>query len=301
MVIDMPECVRGCAKGLLLCLNGVSVVISFSVIGIAAVDARLLSQYGPDTGMRSSEAEGSFVGDMLLMAAGVLFLVITGCGCVGVLRENVKMLYLYVGFLMTLIVLEFLVGIFVVVQRYGLQFAVTDWIRDDFYKNVTGYELLEHQMLWDNLQTTPPEYRWSPPPMDTRDSGGMTSVLPLSNNSNRISDGRRSGPYECCGLNGPDDYLALGHNVSLSCCAHAYTARNERARELLYRSCIKLEGYYKRGCEEEMLISVQEANDCLLGAAVFAFWIETASMLLAMWTANSIKNQVKIYKEITRY
>lgn len=60
---------------------------------------------------------------------------------------------------MILIILELLIGIFVSVKRYGLEFRVTDWIREDFFRNITGDDLEEHQKLWDDLQTSVSRYR----------------------------------------------------------------------------------------------------------------------------------------------
>lgn len=48
---------------------------------------------------------------------------------------------------------ELLIVIFVAVQRYSLEFRVVEWLREDFFKNVTGDEKI-HSKLWDQLQTT---------------------------------------------------------------------------------------------------------------------------------------------------
>lgn len=55
---------------------------------------------------------------------------------------------------MIMIVLEMLISIFVALQRYGLQFRITEWIREDFFQNITSVESrLSHEKLWDELQT----------------------------------------------------------------------------------------------------------------------------------------------------
>lgn len=53
-----------------------------------------------------------------------------------------------------MVLLELLIAIYVSVQRYGLQFRVTDWIREDFYRNITDENREQHVELWDELQTT---------------------------------------------------------------------------------------------------------------------------------------------------
>ncbi|CAG9095830.1 unnamed protein product [Plutella xylostella] len=255
MKFNLVQFSRGCSKGLLMALNVICILMALSTFAFAVVDARILKQYG------ESQATGTFVGDLVIIAASLLLVVVACLGCVGAAREHAKMLYLYVGMLMILVVLELLIGIFVSVQRYGLEFRVTDWIRDDFFRNVTADDEAEHRRLWDDLETT----------------------------------------YECCGLNGPEDYRALLQPISTACCPRAHRARSELARQRLYQICIETVGYNSGGCEEEILYALREGGECLLGVAVMAFWFEAGGMLLAMWMANNLKNEVKIYKSTVKY
>ncbi|XP_026329444.1 leukocyte antigen CD37-like [Hyposmocoma kahamanoa] len=230
-------------------------LISLFTFGFAVVDMRILKQYG------SERAAGTFAGDMIIVAASLMLVAIAIFGCVGAARENVKILYLYAGLLMTLALLELMIGIFVTVQRCGLEFTVSDWLREDFFRNYTGDELVEHNRIWDDLQTN----------------------------------------YECCGLNGPADYHVLQQPISVSCCPRIFPTQTARTQELLYDSCIKSGDYYRQGCEDGILYVLRSDGDYLLGVAVISFWFEAAAMLLAIWIANNLKNCAKVYKHTVKY
>ncbi|XP_038215810.1 tetraspanin-9-like [Zerene cesonia] len=161
---------------------------------------------------------------------------------------------------MIIVVIELLVTIYVAVQRYGLEFRVADWLREDFFKNITGEEV-EHKQLWDQLQSS----------------------------------------YECCGLNGPEDYHALRKPVSISCCAKAFRARNDFAKQMLYRSCLESASYFSDGCEDEILEVLRSDAEWLFGVAITSFWFEAAGMLLAMWVANNERCKIEVYTHTVRY
>ncbi|XP_041977061.1 23 kDa integral membrane protein-like [Aricia agestis] len=240
-----------CAKTLLIILNGCCILLALSTFVFAVVDTRILKQYGREN------ASGTFTGDVIIIIACLLLIAVVTMGTVGAFKEHVKMLYLYIGFLMLMVALEVLISIYVSVQRYGLQFRVSEWLRQDFFGN--GTEL--NQGMWDELQLT----------------------------------------YECCGLNGPDDYLAIRQPIPLSCCPRAYRARTAYAQEILYNTCIRSKSYYMTGCEDQLLGLQQSDADWLVGVAVTAFWFEAIQMLLAMHVANRAKNNVQVYKATVRY
>lgn len=52
---------------------------------------------------------------------------------------------------MIMVMLELLIAIYVSLQRYGLEFKVSEWLREDFFRNDTDDV---HGELWDNLQIT---------------------------------------------------------------------------------------------------------------------------------------------------
>lgn len=53
---------------------------------------------------------------------------------------------------MMLVLFQMMIAVYVALQRYGLQFRVTEWLREDFFKNTTDDD--PHNNLWDNLQVT---------------------------------------------------------------------------------------------------------------------------------------------------
>ncbi|XP_053625894.1 23 kDa integral membrane protein-like [Plodia interpunctella] len=255
MTVKWMEFTTGCAKGILLVLNVFCIILAVCVFGFAVVDTKILKQYGEE------HAAGTFTGDLIVIVASLLLIVVAVFGVTGVLRSNVKMLYLYVGFLLIIVILELMIAIFVAVQRYGLEFRVTEWLREDFFRNVTDDEVELHAKLWDNLQTD----------------------------------------YECCGLNGPEDYRAMRQRISLSCCPRAQRAKTPFAQQQLYNICVESASYYASGCEDEILFMLRSDADWLLGAAALSFWFEVSGMLLAMWIANNLKNSVQVYKSTVRY
>lgn len=62
--------------------------MALSTFGFAVVDARILQQYGEE------QANGTFVGDVIIIAATLLLSVVAVFGCVGAFRDNAKILYL---------------------------------------------------------------------------------------------------------------------------------------------------------------------------------------------------------------
>lgn len=70
------------------------------------------------------------------------------------MKTNENLVFQYVICIMLLVVQELLVAIFVSVQRYGLQYSVSEWLQEDFYSNDTrtDSEVREHERFWDTLQ-----------------------------------------------------------------------------------------------------------------------------------------------------
>ncbi|KAJ0180298.1 hypothetical protein K1T71_003702 [Dendrolimus kikuchii] len=255
MKCNLSVLTYSCARVMLLAFNLFCILLALVTLGYVIVDANILRQYG------ENQATGSIVGDIIVGIASFILICIAIFGCVGVLRSNIKFLYLYIGFLMIIVLLELLLGIWIALQRYGLQFRLTEMMRENFFKNVTIDEQEEHNKQWDVMQNT----------------------------------------YECCGLNSPEDYIAIGQKISLSCCQRAYRARTVQAQQRMYATCIEVGSYFKNGCEDELMSLIQEQSEGLLGVAVFAFWCEAIGMLLALVMINHIKNSVQVYKHTVKY
>ncbi|XP_049866822.1 23 kDa integral membrane protein-like isoform X2 [Pectinophora gossypiella] len=226
-------------------------IITFAA---AVVDIRI---------MKHGEVQetGTLAGNIAVIVVSLLLIAVALLGCIGVVKEKPKLLYVYAGFLMIIVVLSVMSGIFVAVQRCGLQLDIRDWMREDFFMNVTGEELIEHNKKWDKIQIN----------------------------------------YECCGLNGPEDYKAMHQDISMACCPRAHRAQSEHAKQMLYKACLNGENHFYRGCEEVVIDYVQSDADWLLGMAVISFWFEAACMVLAVSVANHLKNRVTVYQDTVKY
>ncbi|CAB3234669.1 unnamed protein product [Arctia plantaginis] len=254
-MLNFAEITKTCAKGLLIVLNVFCILIALTRLGFALVDIKVLKRYGEE---QSGEC---IAGDVIIVVASLVLIGVAIFGCVGAIKGCIQMLHLYVCFVLLIIILELLIAIHVLVMRYDLQLRVTEWIREDFYKNVTVSEVEEHLKIWDRLQTA----------------------------------------NECCGLNNPNDYIVLRQRIPISCCARAYSANNEIARQLMYKSCIEFKTYYKNGCEEEILCMLQSDSNGLIMVVVVSFWFEACGILLALWVLKHLRSSVQVYKAIVKY
>ncbi|XP_063620852.1 23 kDa integral membrane protein-like isoform X1 [Cydia splendana] len=255
MVYQMSEFGHGCSRILLVALNVLCIVTALFIFGFAVVDTRILDQYGEE------EAAGTYVGDLLIIAACTLLVIMGIFGIVAVLRNSVKLLYLYVGFHVILMLMEVMLAIYVALQRYGLEYKVTSYLREDFFRNVTGEDVATHRQYWEFLEAN----------------------------------------YECCGLNGPDDYQIVNSPVSVSCCPRAYRSRTAAAQKQLYRNCLNTKAFYTEGCEDAILYALRDSADCMIGVASMCFWFEVTGTVLSLMVAHNLKNRVQVYKKTVKY
>ncbi|XP_013182019.1 PREDICTED: 23 kDa integral membrane protein-like [Papilio xuthus] len=254
MMCNWTSIGKTCAKWLLFVLNGLCILIAVGTTVFAIVDIKVLKKYGEDQGHETLS------GNILIIIVCLLLFFVAIFGCIGTAKENVKILCLYVGFLMLFMVVELLVAVYVAVQRYGLEFRVSESMRNQFFRNFTNEELDQHKKIWDDLQIT----------------------------------------YECCGLNGPEDYQAIRQEISLSCCPRAFRAKTNYAQHQLYKTCLESKTYFNVGCEDEILHEIRAEEDWLIGVTVISSWFQAAEVLAAMWLSHVTKQDAQFKQQTLR-
>ncbi|XP_013138992.1 PREDICTED: 23 kDa integral membrane protein-like [Papilio polytes] len=255
MMCDWASVGKICAKWLLFVLNGLCILIAVGTTIFAIVDIKVLNKYGDGAG------HGTQSGDTLIIIVCLLLFAVAVFGCIGTAKENVKILCLYVGFLMLFLVVELLVAVYVAVQRYGLEFRVSESMRNQFFRNFTTEELAQHKKIWDDMQIT----------------------------------------YECCGLNGPEDYQAIRQPISISCCPRAFRAKTDYARHQFYQTCLESKSYFNVGCEDEILQEIRADEDWLIGVTIISSWFQAAQVLAAMWLSQMTKREAQFKQQTLRH
>ncbi|XP_063822134.1 tetraspanin-18-like [Ostrinia nubilalis] len=141
-----------------------------------------------------------------------LYLVVTAIlGCIGALREHVRILYVHACFFIFLVSIEVVVGVGGAVLSAWV--GGGSELRHQFFRNLTiEDELSTHQAFWDPLQSE----------------------------------------NQCCGVDGPQDYAILHREIPPSCCARAHPLRDGGARRQIHAACLTDKTYYDRGCEEAL-------------------------------------------------
>ncbi|CAH3887701.1 23 kDa integral membrane protein-like [Pieris brassicae] len=242
----MESCGMNCIKYLLVVFNAIFMILGVIIIAVACVDMGMLKGFA---GMETTGHET----DAVLIAVGVLIIIVAAFGCFGAWKESPKLLYIFVGLLILIILLELSVGIAAAALRPQIEGTMKTQLRASFIKNKsTREEDSVYREFWDKIQNN----------------------------------------LECCGVTGPDNYVASEPrlNPSYSCCPQD---DSDRAVEIKRSDCISLSKYYQEGCEDKVLSTVHSAGLSVIVCGILFCFLEMAGIVLALWLAHSIKNDGK--------
>ncbi|XP_063821497.1 23 kDa integral membrane protein-like [Ostrinia nubilalis] len=242
----MEGCGMKCIKYLLVVFNGLFLIFGIVIIATACVDLTMIKDFaGQD--MTGHET------DALLIAIGVLIIVIAAFGCFGAWKESPKLLYIFAGCLIIIILLELSVGIAAAALRPQIEGSMKKQLRASFIKNKSiREEDSYYRTFWDRIQSN----------------------------------------MECCGINGPDNYGAQEPRVNppYSCCP---PDSSDRAEEIKRSDCLSGSNYYKEGCEDKVLTTIHSAGLTVIVCGILFCFLEVAGIVLALWLAHAIKTQGK--------
>ncbi|XP_050345182.1 23 kDa integral membrane protein-like [Nymphalis io] len=185
------------------------------------------------------------------LSLGVGLVVTAVLGCIGSLRENIKILYVHACFLFFLVSVEVIVGVGSAV--------LSAWVGDSselavqFYKNTTVEDIdrSNQKMFWDNLQSE----------------------------------------NQCCGVEGPEDYAILDREIPASCCLRAHPLREGGARRHLHSTCLNDKSYYMKGCEEVLRQKKSFRGNIFITIVVIFVLLEIICIILSLWMARGVRNE----------
>ncbi|CAH2086830.1 unnamed protein product [Euphydryas editha] len=221
-------------------------VLGIVIIAAACVDMGVIKGFA---GMETTGHET----DIVLIVVGVLIIIVAAFGCFGAWKESPKLLYIFAGCLIVIILLELSVGIAAAALRPQIEGTLKTQLRASFIKNKsTREEDSTYREFWDRVQSS----------------------------------------LECCGVTGPDNYVNSEPrlNPSFSCCP---PDGSDRADEIKRSDCISLAKYYQQGCEERVLGTVHSAGMTVIVCGILFCFLEVIGIVLALWLAHSIKTQDK--------
>lgn len=237
-----------CIKYLLIVFNGLFMIFGIVIIAAACVDMGLIQ------GFAGMETSGGHETDAVLIAVGVLIIIVAAFGCFGAWKESPKLLYIFAGCLIIIILLELSVGIAAAALRPQIESTMKTQLRSSFIKNKsTRDEDSAHRDFWDKIQTT----------------------------------------LECCGVTGPDNYINSEPRLSpsYSCCPP--DSNSDKSTELKRSECITQVKFYNTGCEDKVLDTVHSAGMTVIVCGILFCFLEVAGIVLALWLAHSIKTEGK--------
>ncbi|KAI8435319.1 hypothetical protein MSG28_003647 [Choristoneura fumiferana] len=233
----------------------VALIFGIVLIATACVDMGMIQGF---TGMEM-EATGHET-DAVLIAVGVLIIVVAAFGCFGAWKESPKLLYIFVGCLILIILLELSVGIAAAALRPQIEGSLKANLRGSFIKNKSPSEEDSlYKDFWDRIQSN----------------------------------------LECCGIRGPEDYQTANRGVadllvvnpSLSCCPPDNSEnKNDETKRA---ECLSARVYYMEGCENKVLNTIHSAGLTVIVCGILFCFLEVAGIVLALWLAHTIKTQGK--------
>ncbi|XP_013139004.1 PREDICTED: 23 kDa integral membrane protein-like [Papilio polytes] len=235
-----------CMKFFLTLLNILFILFGLALIAVSVMNMR-------ERRIRPEQSTVSRGVLSFLLTVGLALLVAAVLGCVGALRENVKLLYAHACFFIFLILLEAAVAV------GGA--LVSTWVtsgnslRGQFFKNAT-IEDQTTQAYWDRIQAE------------------VMFIL-----------------YK--GMYGPRDYKSLQREIPASCCPEGYPIKEGGARKHLHGSCIAERTYYARGCEKVLLHKKAYKGNIIIVSGVVFIMFEILCESLAVWMARTIKSERK--------
>ncbi|XP_045445675.1 23 kDa integral membrane protein-like [Melitaea cinxia] len=139
-----PRSIR-CMKFFLALFNIIFILFGLALMAISVINMR----------ERKTKPEHSALSRgvlSFLLTLGLGLMVTAVLGCVGALRENIKILYVHACFLIFLVSVEVIIGVGSAVLSAFV--GGSSELRVQFYKNSTVEdESSNHQPFWDNLQS----------------------------------------------------------------------------------------------------------------------------------------------------
>ncbi|KOB66627.1 Tetraspanin, partial [Operophtera brumata] len=124
-------------------------IFGIVIIAAACVDMGMIKGFA---GMETSGHET----DAVLIAVGVLIIIIAAFGCFGAWKESPKLLYIFVGCLIIIILLELSVGIAAAALRPQIEETMKNQLRASFIKNKSVKEEdSTYREFWDKIQNNP--------------------------------------------------------------------------------------------------------------------------------------------------
>ncbi|CAH0406671.1 unnamed protein product [Chilo suppressalis] len=235
-----PRSIR-CMKFFLTLFNIICILFGLILMAVCVMNMRE-HKSRPD---QSALSRGVL---SFLLTLGLCLVVTAVLGCIGALREHVRILYVHACFFIFLVSIEVVVGVGGAVLSAWV--GGGSELRGQFFRNVTVEdEISSHKAYWDLLQAE----------------------------------------NQCCGVDGPQDYLILQREIPPSCCARAYALRDGGARRQIHATCLADKSFYELGCYEALRRKKSFKGNIFITTGVIFALIEILCIILSLWMARTIR------------